>query len=1348
MSVTPEAVTGLSPQAKRELLAELLLKKEKVRTPVDSPREAELPQIVPDPQHRHEPFPLTDIQQAYWVGRNSAFELGGVGIHGYFELDCTDVDLERLNNAWNKTIARHDMMRAVIRPDGTQVIQKEVPQYRFEVNDLRGKTPDEVAAEMESIRGRMSHNLFDPERWPLFEIRASILDDHLTRLHFSEDALHADMLSTAIVLDDWLRFYEDPELELPAHELSYRDYVLTLDQVKKTDAYQQALAYWRQRVQTLPDGPELPRARPAGSQVQTRFTRRALTIDAATWTRLKIRAAAAGITPSGLLMAIYAEVLGVWSATTRFCLNVTIYNRLPLHRQVEQIVGDFTSMVFLVVDRTTPSSFVERARQLQKQLWTDLAFRHVSGVEVLRELARYRGDGSAIMPVVFTGTLGTPGYRSLNRIGKMVYSVTQTPQVTIDQQVFEEGGALELSWDAVEDVFPAGVLDEMFAASSWLMKRLETDDESWQATQPIPVALPAPAQTAPVPKVTLSSLFSEQAAKRREQPAVIAIDRTLSYAELENQANCLAVRLKRYGVGPGALIGVVMRKGWQQVASVLGILKAGAAYVPIDPQLPEARRRELIADAELRVVLTQADLETQLSWPSDVVIEAVEWEDRTAEAIETNALSPDQLAYVMYTSGSTGMPKGVMIGQDSVVNRMTDVVERFGVTAEDKALALTALHHDLSVFDIFGVLAVAGGTLVLPAADRQLDPAHWLELIEREQITIWNSVPAFMQMLVESLAESDDFGDKPRATKLRLVMLSGDFIPVALPDRIRALNDTVQVISLGGPTETTVWDICYPIGAVDPEWTSIPYGRPMTNSRYYVLKDNLESCPTWVTGELCIAGTGLAQGYWRDVEKTEKQFITHSETGERLYRSGDLGRFLPDGNIEILGRKDFQVKIRGQRIELGEIETVLKQHRQVESAFATVQDVNGSKQLAAYVVLRAEEVRNGNGPGQWSRLDFQLQQPALRSYPDRQKLPLIAPARTNEFLAAHARRRSEREFEVTAVSLDQLSAYLGCLMQLEQPDSIWPKYRYPSAANLYPVQTYLYVKPDRVEGLAGGVYYYHPAEHALILVSPGAVIDKGVHGEPNQRIFESAAFSVFLIGDLSAVEPLYPEQARDFCLLEAGCMVQLLMTSAPDHELGLCPIGGLDFEQIRSLFELDQRQVLLHSLCGGRPVRTRGGSRTVTADLHDFLAARLPAHMVPQNIVLLDRLPLTPNGKVDRRALPLVQPAPSREQLPPATNLERVIADIWREVLGLDSVSVNCNLFELGATSIHIVQVRTRLQKVIDKELPIADLFRQPTISSLAAFIDSDADDMQLLSESHGRAQIRKSLRLRRSLKR
>src|SRR5919109_615600 len=235
---------------------------------------------------------------------------------------------------------------------------------------------------------------------------------------------------------------------------------------------------------------------------------------------------------------------------------------------------------------------------------------------------------------------------------------------------------------------------------------------------------------------------------------------------------------------------------------------------------------------------------------------------------------------------STGSPKGVMIEHRSVVNRMTDVIARFGLTEKDRVIAITALHHDLSVFDIFGGLA-AGATLIIPEHAQRRDPAHWSDLVTRERVTTWNSVPAFVEMLVE-YAEGRPRGDRPQLESLRRVVMSGDWIPVSLPDRIRRLAPDVEVIGSGGPTETTVWDIYNPIGEVDPTWTSIPYGRPMTNATYWVLDDNGEERPDWVPGELYIGGVGLARGYWRDPEKTVEKFIQHQGAG-RLYRSGDRG---------------------------------------------------------------------------------------------------------------------------------------------------------------------------------------------------------------------------------------------------------------------------------------------------------------------------------------------------------------------------------------------------------------------------------------------------------------------------
>ena len=284
-----------------------------------------------------------------------------------------------------------------------------------------------------------------------------------------------------------------------------------------------------------------------------------------------------------------------------------------------------------------------------------------------------------------------------------------------------------------------------------------------------------------------------------------------------------------------------------------------------------------------------------------------------------------------------------MINHQGVVNTILDVNQRFHVNADDRVLALSSLSFDLSAYDIFGTLA-AGGTIVIPEAASTKDPAVWTELIIKHQVTVWNSVPALMQMLVEyAQAESVAFNT------LRLVLLSGDWIPPSLPDSVKALSLGVKAIALGGATEASIWSILYPMEEVNSTQKSIPYGRPMANQRFYILNEVLEPVPIWVPGQLYIGGIGLALGYWRDEEKTKASFITHPKTRERLYKTGDKGRYLPDGNIEFLGREDFQVKINGYRIELGEIEYLLQQHSAIKEAIVTAVGERG-KVLIGYVV--------------------------------------------------------------------------------------------------------------------------------------------------------------------------------------------------------------------------------------------------------------------------------------------------------------------------------------------------------------------------------------------------------------
>jgi amino acid adenylation domain-containing protein len=364
--------------------------------------------------------------------------------------------------------------------------------------------------------------------------------------------------------------------------------------------------------------------------------------------------------------------------------------------------------------------------------------------------------------------------------------------------------------------------------------------------------------------------------------------------------------------------------------------------------LPQERFLYLLENSKADIVLTQSCLDKKLSWTERVVRLCIDIEDFAQESKEPlqPVQTPDDLAYVIYTSGSTGLPKGVMITHRNVVNVVVHTNQRFNVSSQDRILALTALNHDLSVYDIFGLLS-AGGTIVMPDACGVKDPSHWAELMVRERVTLWNSVPAMMEMLVD-YAQSHSVA---LPSSLRLAIMGGDWLPVSLPNRLKALVPEVQILSIGGPTETTIWNIGYLIEKVDPNWKSIPYGQPMANAKYYILNEALEDCPVWVPGEMYCAGVQLATGYWRDEEKTSAKFITHPRTGDRIYRTGDLGRYLPDGNIEFLGRVDFQIKIRGYRIEVGEIEAALTDHPAVRSAVITaIGEEHSKQQLVAYIV--------------------------------------------------------------------------------------------------------------------------------------------------------------------------------------------------------------------------------------------------------------------------------------------------------------------------------------------------------------------------------------------------------------
>ncbi|MEU9802029.1 amino acid adenylation domain-containing protein [Streptomyces sp. NPDC051000] len=1359
--------------------------------PADDAERAQPPAaLLPDPATRHEPFPLTEVQRAYWIGRSGAVG-GDVSCHLFVELDVDDVDLDRLEGAWRSLVRRHDALRLVVDADGTQRILPEVPDYRIERADLRALPVAEREARLEAIRDTMSHQVLPAETWPLFQIRASHTDGGAARLHFSIDTLIADGGSVQILLRELLAVYRG-ELEPRAMELSFRDYVMAEQARRSGPGHERDLAYWRERLDTLPPAPPLPLVRQLGELTETRFRRREAHLPADLWSRLKARAAAARITPSALALAAYATVLGTWSSSDRFTLNLTLFNRVGDHPELGSLVGDFTALSLLEVDRATSGPFEERARALQERLWEDLDHQLVSGVRVAGELARRRGVAAAAMPVVFTSELGAADAGGTPPAGlgaRVAHTITQTPQVWLDHQISEDEGRLRLTWDAVEALFAPGTLDDMFGAYTGLLTALATDADAWG--DPHREVLPDEqaaryrqlnATEGPLPDGLLHEPFLDRARRSPGRTAVIAANGTLSYGELEEASRAVARALREAGVLPGDLVGVIADRGWEQVASAIGVLRVGAAYLPLDDALPAARIAGSLRHAGAAALLVPPAASVHERVPDGVAV--VRFEEALARAgsdaaLEPVATDPGDLAYVIYTSGSTGDPKGVMTDHRGALNTVVDINERFGVTSEDRVFGLSSLGFDLSVYDLFGTFA-AGATLVLAGPGEERDPVRWNRLVGEHGVTVWNSVPALMEMLLAHTAGND----AATAESLRLVMLSGDWIPVGMPDQVREVAPKARVVSLGGATEASIWSVLHPIGAVDPDRSSIPYGRPMLNQTMYVLDDAFRLRPTGLPGALYIGGVGLAVGYRNAPELTARAFPTHPVTGERLYRTGDLARLLPDGELEFLGREDSQVKVRGMRIELGEIEAALVRTDGVREAAALVEGEGTAARLTAYVVREAartvaepaarpsdaaaEAGAQSGSPGvfgaeQARLLERRLSQPGRRAdLAGREILPFVLPADTLALRASAAGRGAATSFGAGPVPAADVYALLTALAR--QDDDGVPRYAFGSAGGLYPVQTYLAVAPGGVAGIPAGVYYLDPAGPALVSLETGPdagrALDPALFSEANRALVAGAGFGIFLVARDRAVTPVYGGLSDRFCLLEAGAMAQLLRQRAADCRIGLCPIGDVHAEPLRAPLRLEEDQSVLHTLVGGLP---SGVPASAPADdSHDWaaavraeLAARLPEYMVPRQVRVIDALPLSANGKVDRKALAARAAAPVAappEAATPATaavvtaavvtaaaapapvepavlvarptgsTVDRLVA-LWQEVLEGQELGIDTNFFESGATSIHLVRVQRRVTEEFGREVSVVEMFDRPTIRHLADLLDRPEAD-------------------------
>ncbi len=942
-------ISGLSPEQR-----ELLLRRLAARTAAGST--LALPALLQQPGDRLLPFPLTDIQEVYWAGRSGYFDLSTPGTNVYLEYEVqgnVDAFLDRFEKALASMLDRHDILRLIVSPDGDQRYLAQAPPPRIERIDLRGLDPAEVQRRLAELREHFRYHEGPAGSWPLFGLTAHRLEEDRALLHVWMDCWLIDGLSRERLERDLFHVFYHPEEPLPPQTCTYRDYALARRQHRSTELYQRSRAWWLKRIPQLPPPPELPLARPLSPRVRTRFqTEFVPLLDADGWQRLKERAARHQLTASSPLIAAFIEVLRAWSRQPRFTLSLEGTYWPPIHPEIRSIVGNFNTVYIFSAD-DLEGSFADRARRVQRQLSQLLEHRTFSGFEVLREIRRRQGGGThSLMPVLFNSLVEYihPSYVSEIPWGPSDSRILQLevgghpPQLLVMPTIYERlDHSLECKLQVVASAFPNGFVPALRDAFVQLLRRLADRDETWQEphfelAHEVQLAQRQPGfQAFPPPEpATLPALVVAQALAWPDRPAVVSPELQMTYRELLARAQRLACRLQRAGARPEQPVALALDRGWQQAVAVLGTLMSGACCLAVDPAMPGERLRALLRRYGVRLAAARAGICLQLRGNEEVVWLALEDELEEEPLNAEHAPRLDSLAYVSDADG-----EGVMVEHRAAAHAVVSLGRRLGLGSADRLLSLSPPASDFALFEILGPLA-AGGTVVLPAAGEDR-PAAWGSLAGSAGITTWCGPPLVMERMIARSASLH------APESLRLALLARGTVPVTLADRLRALSPGLRVVWLAGAPEAAFASTVHPVSALPDDAVWMPAGRPAGECTALVLDHALAQRPDLVTGPLYLGGPTLARGYWGDEAGAPTRLLVHPRTGERLVRSGLLGRYL-DGTVEILGPEEEHLHRFGCCVELRRIEAALERQPGIRAAAVQAWTDGGRTRLVAYVV--------------------------------------------------------------------------------------------------------------------------------------------------------------------------------------------------------------------------------------------------------------------------------------------------------------------------------------------------------------------------------------------------------------
>ena len=908
------------------------------------------------------PVPLSFAQQRLWL--LDRLEPGGTTYNVPYAYRLTGpFSLQVLQRALTEIVNRHEVLRTTFRIEGEAPVQTVGGSSIVEVHvrDLGALQESERESALHSLGAEELRRPFALDRGPLMRVEVARLSDtdHVLFLTFHH-----------IVFDGWSEgvffrelqtlyqaFLRNDASPLQGLTLQYADYAVWQREWLRGDVLERQLSYWRGRLGGDLPVLELRGDRPRPPRQTFRGTTQLFKLDSELHRQLVRLSQAEGVTLYMTTLAAFTVLLWKYTGQHDVVVGTPVAGRT--RRETENMVGFFVNTLVIRTDLSGNPTFRELLRRIRESTLGAFDHQDLPFEKLVEELHPQRVSTHnplfQVMFVLQTASRGEPRLPEIS-FAKMETD-TETAKFDLTLSMTEKEKSLDGWLEGNADIFEHETLALMSARYETLLRGIVSDPSSPIALLPLMkeaerhqvlfgwnnTAVPYPRESA------IQQIFEEQVRRRPEGTALRCEGRPLSYSELNRRSNKLARYLQKRSVGRETLVAISLERSVELIVAILGVLKAGGAYLPLDPAYPEERMKLLMDEAQVPVILTTESFRAGLrSGKAEVICLDSDWPaiDREQDHDPPVGAGAESLAYVMYTSGSTGKPKGVCVLHRGVVRLVCGA--RYAHFGPDEIfLHLAPASFDASTFEIWGALLNGGTLVVAPPGPLSLEDLASV-IVTSGVTTLWLTAPLFHQLVG---------GQIECFSGVRQLLAGGDVLSVPHVSKFVARHPHCSLINGYGPTENTTFTCCYKVTGAGRIGTSVPIGRPVENTTVYILDASLQPVPVGVPGELGTGGDGLARGYLHRPELSAGSFIPNpfdAAGGGRLYRTGDQARFLSDGNIEFLGRRDTQVKLRGYRIELGEIESVMCEHSAVGEAVAIVrEDVPGDRRLVVYWVLRA-----------------------------------------------------------------------------------------------------------------------------------------------------------------------------------------------------------------------------------------------------------------------------------------------------------------------------------------------------------------------------------------------------------